>query len=205
VKIVIAAAGEGSRLGMRVPKAMVEVAGKTILEYQLGAFSNDDDVRIVAGFKIAEISELAARLNPRVKIYENSDYSTTGVPYGCLLACGDINEPTLFVDGDLIFDKSTVDKFREIDSGIGVCDLSTEHPVMATVHDGKVISFDRKVGNFEWACVCKIHPSVLCADDRYMFYSLRRNLPISAVPIERIEIDTPADLELAENLVRSKQ
>lgn len=205
MNIVIAAAGEGSRLGMQIPKAMVEIAGKTILEYQLDAFSEDDEIRIVAGFKMKEISELVARLNPRVKIYENADYSTTGVPYGCLLACRDINEPVLFVDGDLIFDKLTVDKFRKIESGIGVCELSTEHPVMATVHEGKVISFDRKAGNFEWACICKVQPSVLFDDDRYVFHSLRRNLPISAVEIERIEIDTPADLALAESLIRSQR
>ena len=59
MKIVILAAGEGKRLRPhtnKVPKCMVELAGRPLLSYQLATIKKfnipTDDIALVGGYKI---------------------------------------------------------------------------------------------------------------------------------------------------------
>nr|WP_239479204.1 2-C-methyl-D-erythritol 4-phosphate cytidylyltransferase [Rothia sp. ZJ1223] len=53
--VVIAAAGSGSRLGMGVPKALVEIAGKTLLEWALeGAVTSGVATRLVVTVPVGD-------------------------------------------------------------------------------------------------------------------------------------------------------
>jgi choline kinase len=201
--IIIAAAGEGRRLNKHKPKIMIEVTGKTILQHQLAAFSPSDEIRLVVGYQADEVIKLAFNLNKNIKIFVNEKFLTTGVPYSFCMACEDIDENVLLVDGDLIFDKETVDRFRLVKSGIGVCNITTENAVKCLVSDGQICTFGR--GDHEWACICKIHPSVLMKNDRFVCDSLARKLPTPAIPVHRVEIDTPADLENAERILLNNE
>ena len=54
--VVIAAAGIGSRLGMNLPKSLVEINGRTVLERLLTECLHDvADVRLVVGFRADEV------------------------------------------------------------------------------------------------------------------------------------------------------
>ena len=74
---VILAAGEGSRLGSRtedVPKLFVEVAGKTILDWQLAALSPlvadgtlDGDVTLVLGHGFEDVDPENPRADPKLR------------------------------------------------------------------------------------------------------------------------------------------
>ena len=49
--IIICCAGMGTRLSIGTTKALVNVAGKTIIHHQLEQLNNFDDIRVVVGFQ----------------------------------------------------------------------------------------------------------------------------------------------------------
>jgi len=58
MKAIILAAGVGSRLRPltnRIPKALIKIQGKTILDYQISNYLNaglkEDDIYVVVGYK----------------------------------------------------------------------------------------------------------------------------------------------------------
>src|SRR5512145_1726949 len=76
---VILAAGAGTRLrprSERVPKCLLEVGGRALLDYQLDALARHGirDVLVVTGFGAEQIT---ARYAGRIRTVHNSDFETT--------------------------------------------------------------------------------------------------------------------------------
>jgi len=115
MKAVILAAGIGSRLRPITnlkPKCMVKVAGKPILEYQLGAYAKAgiEQIIIIAGYKSNTIREYCRKIDYcNVKIIENSEYSSTNNMYSLYLAREDIDgKPFILSNGDVAVDAKMV-------------------------------------------------------------------------------------------------
>ena len=51
MKAVICAAGFGTRLKQNIPKAMAMVNGKRIIDYQIKALKNYEEIYVVVGFR----------------------------------------------------------------------------------------------------------------------------------------------------------
>ena len=104
MQAIILAAGIGKRLkdvteGM--PKCLLKIGGKTILERQLDALSGFDVVMVV-GYK----ADMLKKLYPNLKFVYNPDYETTNTIHSLGLA---LNEKDAFVlNGDVIFDKKII-------------------------------------------------------------------------------------------------
>ena len=47
---VISAAGMGSRLGLNMPKCLLQFSGTTIIQHQLELLKDIEDIRIIVGF-----------------------------------------------------------------------------------------------------------------------------------------------------------
>ena len=76
---VILAAGAGTRLRPRtekIPKCLLEVGGRTLLDYQLDALAANGlrDILVVTGFGAEQI---LARYGRRIRTIHNPDYETT--------------------------------------------------------------------------------------------------------------------------------
>lgn len=105
MKVIILAAGTGSRLGMDIPKALVElVNGTTILDFQLANISRVlslDDVILVLGFK----KDIFDKKYHYIRSVYNPEYETTNTSKSLLLALESIeNEDVIFMNGDVVFD-----------------------------------------------------------------------------------------------------
>jgi GTP:adenosylcobinamide-phosphate guanylyltransferase len=198
MKAIICGAGFGSRLGLKLPKILVEVHGRTILDYQLEALKDVEEIRIVAGYKSDLVVETCKKYQ-NVKIFFNHDYATTGVPHSIRIASEDLDEETLIVDGDLIFDPIKFDN-----KCICIKIPNSEEPVYANVSEENVIGFNRIKGTYEWACMCVVNPKIFNPSDKYVFESLERHLPIKHKLIEALEIDTISDLRNAERCLKKK-
>ncbi len=68
VAAILVAAGSGSRLGAGVPKAFVDVAGRTLLEHASSRFVNHPRVRDVVVAAPAAMLATATRLVPRARV-----------------------------------------------------------------------------------------------------------------------------------------
>lgn len=110
MKIVILAAGIGSRLGNPLPKAMTVLkSGKTIMQQQidnLSAYFDADDINIVVGFKKDLIMEHA----PDMSFIYNQVFDQTNTSKSLLKALKkNHSHAVLWLNGDVVFDKGIFD------------------------------------------------------------------------------------------------
>lgn len=71
VAVVLLAAGRGERLGAGIPKALVQVRGKTLLEHSLGEVAqfNPDQIVVVApADHLVEVTEIASRFSAQIQV-----------------------------------------------------------------------------------------------------------------------------------------
>ena len=204
--VIIAAAGSGSRLGFGLPKCLVKIGGHAIFEYQLKAFEWADEIRMVVGYMSKEVIRQVSAIAPKVVFVENPDYSNTTTLQSNFLGATDIKGNVLFIDGDMIIDRVTADRLlREYESGspfIGVSREISGIPVYAGIENGQVqwFSFD-KFAEYEWANIALIDPQKLEYKATHFYVQLEKFLPVRAVAVTRLEVDTPEDLQYAEHMV----
>lgn len=211
---VIAAAGTGSRLSMGMPKCLIEVSGRKIIDYQLDLLKDIEDVRIVVGYKSDEVIKYVKSIRSDIKFIVNSEFSSTNTLQSFYMGCEDINEFCIIFDGDIIFNKISFYEFIEgymngnKENIIGITEVNTEDAVFVKTErmygENYITSFDRSYKtNYEWANVAVIHTSLLEYKPTYVFEQLQKYLPIKCKVIDRLEIDTISDLEYAIDRITS--
>jgi choline kinase len=205
VTVVIAAAGMGTRLGMNVPKALVEVGGKPILARQLEMLDDVDDVVVVAGFRAQLVIDLVRRTRPGVRIALNHEFTTTGtaasVAKGASLASGWV----VSLDGDLLVREADL---REVvacpEPCLGLTPARSAAPVWAEVGEREVVtdlSQERETA-WEWSGLTKMRHSVAQSlGTAHVFHGLLGALPMAWREIDCVEIDDLDDLADAERWV----
>ncbi|MDA3778648.1 MAG: phosphocholine cytidylyltransferase family protein [Bacteroidales bacterium] len=110
MKIVILAAGIGSRLGNPFPKPLTPLkTGKTIMQQQIENIShyfNFDDINTVIGFK----KDLIMENFPDVSYIYNQNFDQTNTSKSLLKALKKyVGESILWLNGDVVFDKKIFD------------------------------------------------------------------------------------------------
>lgn len=205
--VVIAAAGVGNRLGLKQPKCLVPVNGVPIFQYQLKAFEGFDEIRMVVGYKAEEVIDAVSAIRSDVIFIKNNDFHSTTTLQSMYLGARGLVGRVLFIDGDMILSRNTATKvFLACESGyefIGVASDISEEPVYAGVEDDAVtwFGYDKKA-EFEWANLACIDCSKLEYKKTHFFVQLAKFLPVKAIEIERLEVDTPSDFEVATTKIR---
>ncbi|WP_455241152.1 phosphocholine cytidylyltransferase family protein [Methanothermobacter tenebrarum] len=103
IKVVILAAGVGSRLGHGLPKALVKLCDeKTILDHQLENLKSAglEDIRVVIGYKGGLIKER----HPDLEYVINRRYYATNTSKSLLIGIRDLDEDVIWLNGDVVFD-----------------------------------------------------------------------------------------------------
>lgn len=204
--VVIAAAGIGKRLGRGVPKCLIELNGYPVYEYQLKLFRNADEIRMVVGFEDERVIKEVTRSRRDVIFVRNPAFETTSTLQSMFLGCRGVKGKCLFIDGDMIVSEQSfcnIEKQCEQDTEfIGVTTDISEDPVYAAVRDGWVDGFCRQGrSQYEWANIAYVDSSRLQYLNTHFYVQLQKYLPLKAVEVERLEIDTPHDLEHAEKIL----
>ena len=110
MKIIILAAGMGTRLNLNAPKCLTELFTKeTILDRQLESLSHHvdkKDIIIVVGYK----SDLIKAKYDDYCFVENLNYKNTNTAKSLLLALNNIdsNNNIVWLNGDVVFDKEII-------------------------------------------------------------------------------------------------
>jgi len=109
VTAIILAAGQGTRLRPltdNIPKCMVKVAGKPILNWQLDTLSSAGiaNIIVVTGYKEEKIHD------PRIAKVNNEEYASTNMIYSLLCAEEYLKGDVIVAYGDIIYSKEVLEK-----------------------------------------------------------------------------------------------
>ncbi len=97
MRAVLLAAGQGRRLGRAIPKCLLEVGGKILLERHLEALAGFE-VTVVVGYRKEMVLE---RLPRGIEVRVNERYREGSI---LSAACGLSDEPLLLMDADVVYD-----------------------------------------------------------------------------------------------------
>jgi len=116
---IILAAGEGKRLRPltnEIPKCLVSVFGKTLLERQIELFkqTNIFDISVVTGYCSEKIK------SNDIHIFKNPDFHSTNMIETLFCAKEKLLDSTIISYGDIIFEKHVLDKLVESKHDISI-------------------------------------------------------------------------------------
>lgn len=193
--VVISCAGIGSRLGLGLTKALVQINGNSLISCQLKLFKDVKDVRIVIGFQGGEIIEEVRKYRDDVIFCYNHRYFETKTGASYYLGARHANHETLEWDGDLLVHPDDVKKLLAT-SGEFICyaDKTSDDAVFVqTNENGDVLCFSREQGDYEWtgpACMNKQH---LIYSTQNVFNMFEPYCPMKGIKVRAYDIDTYND------------
>jgi len=110
MKAVVLCAGRGIRLlpyTQEVPKCLLKVGPKTLLEYIIESFTaaGIEEIWLVTGFQEEKIKTLVnVRAYPHIKTVTNPYYLKTNTAFSLNLALKHMDDDFILINGDVIFD-----------------------------------------------------------------------------------------------------
>tara|TARA_R110000868_G_scaffold281257_1_gene541644 strand:+ start:8061 stop:8744 length:684 start_codon:yes stop_codon:yes gene_type:complete len=227
MKIVILAAGMGSRLGNPFPKPLTPlVNGKSIMQTQmdnLAMYYSIDDIYTVVGFK----KDLIMERFPEVSYIYNPFFDSTNTSKSLLKALKKFKDKSvLWLNGDVVFDGkllSILNPYMKQKQSFVAVNTSkvAEEEVKYTLKNGFIDELSKSVKNGLGEAVginyvaskdinCFINRLEECDDNDYFERGLeiaisKDHLKIAAVDISAyncMEIDFKEDLENANKLLQ---
>jgi choline kinase len=193
----------GSRMGMGVPKCLIEVGGRPIIAHLLDRLAGVADVRIVVGHDAANVIRRVKDLRRDVTFVVNPSYRMTTTLHSYMMGGAHIEAPALYMDADILFEPASFAGFlakageRPDSPLIAVTEAKTEDCVYAHLDKaGRIVSFSREEkGPFEWANLAWLPPGVLEDKPCAVYEQLSTHLPLQAEVVVSYEMDTPQDYE----------
>ena len=226
IKVIILAAGIGSRLGHNLPKALVELRdGFTILDLQLELLKerfNIEDIIVVVGYK----KNLIMEKYPELGYMYNSEYGSTNTSKSLLHGLNSIeeNEDVLWLNGDVVFESGILDLVLEKKDSNVICvnnEKVSDEEVKYTLDDdgfinviskGVVNGLGEAVGiNFIKKEYLPLFISCLekCQDDDYFEKGIEMAIDggVKFIPVDIkdnfcIEVDFQEDLQIAKKFYK---
>ena len=110
MKAIILSAGQGRRLlplTESTPKCALQVAGRAVLQAQLGEIGRCaiDEVVVVTGFGADRVDEIVAGIKqPRVRTLYNPFYALSDNLGTCWVASREMDGPFVLINGDTLFE-----------------------------------------------------------------------------------------------------
>jgi choline kinase len=232
-RAVILCAGVGQRLapmGWDLPKCLLPVAGRTILDHALAALSIREtrSVTLVVGHRRELVeSEAHRQTGLALDSVYNPDYATTNTIYSLWLARHHLADGFLLLNGDVLFDGSILDRLLVQPSSsvaVAVARCGSEDVKVAVDGAGCVLRIGKQlppeqclgesVGlarfdrDFALELVEALEEFVVRRGERGLFFEAavestlaRRSLRCCPIDdLRAIEIDTPEDYGAARRM-----
>lgn len=202
--VVISCAGIGSRLGLGLTKALVQMNGQSLISWQLKLFKNVKDLRLVIGFQGSEIISEVRKYRDDVIFCYNHHYFETKTGASFFLGARHANCEIIEWDGDLLVHPDDVEMLLNTE-GEFICysDISSDDAVFVqTDEEGKVLLFSRERGDFEWtgpACMSKHN---LMYNSQNVFNMFEPLLPMRGIKVRAYDIDTYDDYQRVSKKVK---
>lgn len=196
--LVVPAAGVGSRLGLGKTKALLDLNGKKLIHHHLDNFNGIEDVRVVIGFEYAELISAAMQKRRDIIFVFNHDYFHTKTCASLYLGSQHANEMILGWDGDLLVSPDDLYKcLNAKDEFLGCSEIYTDDGIFVDIEDENVVNFTHSKTKFEWSGPFLLNKNRINNEDGNVFEMLSKQLPLPAVKISAMDIDTYGDYERA--------
>ncbi|MFQ5442879.1 MAG: NTP transferase domain-containing protein [Thermodesulfobacteriota bacterium] len=148
MQAVILAAGFGSRLNRLskgLPKCLIPVGGRPIIEHQIEALSDAGvgRVLVVVGHKADEVRKT---LGSRVEYIENTRYDKTNSLYSLWLARDWVKEPFVLLNCDLVFQPEILDRVLTMGGNVLAYDSTStkgQEQTKVAVQNGMVVDLGK--------------------------------------------------------------
>lgn len=203
--IILSCAGIGSRLGLGKTKALMDICGRSLISWQLEAFKDIEDLRVVVGFQASDVIEEVRKYREDVVFVYNRDYFHTKTGHSYYLGAKDANQYCIEWDGDLLVHPDDVKRLlSEPGEFIAYSDKTSDDAVMLSTNSkGEVVGFSRNSGDWEWTGPCCLSKEKIIANEGHVYNILEQHLPIKGIHIRAQDIDTYEDYLRALEFVKS--
>ena len=196
ISVVICCAGMGTRLGIGTTKALVKIAGKSIIQRQLEMLDEYDDIRVAVGYQAEKVIKEVKHIRKDVMFAFNNDYRKTGSGVSLSKTLIGARKYVVIMDGDLLINRDDFNRFMsEPQECISVCESHSSEPIYLAVSNNEVNEFLRSPSKYEWGCLSKVLSSRLIAGAQGIDQMLQPLLPLKAVPMRIRDLDTQDDYE----------
>ena len=191
ITIVICCAGMGTRLGIGSTKALLNIAGKSLIIRILDLLWNYDDIRIVVGYQAEKIIQEVTNYRKDIMFVFNRDFATTGVAASLKKALPCSRKYVVEIDGDLLVNSEDFNAFMECPQEcLGINTIRSDNPVLVNTEGDAVVNFSLEDGNYEWTGLAKIESKKLEKDASYIYQMLQPLIPLPYVKVRARDIDT---------------
>lgn len=131
MKALILAAGLGNRLGLSKdapPKALVRVAGKELIAYQLELLKDSpiQKIGVVTGFQANRVADFIGTVDPNIALFENTQYKEGNI-LSLQAALPFLDDAFLLMNVDHIYPPSLLARVLEQAKGVtAACDFDRQ-------------------------------------------------------------------------------
>jgi choline kinase len=224
MKIVILAAGKGSRLGdPDRPKPLTLLSdGKSILRHQIDSLKphvSVHDIYVIVGFHMEQIM----REFPDLLFVHNPDYASENTAKSLLRALHKIDDDLLWINGDVVFHPSILEgifNFHHNCMVVNRAAVGEEEVKYHCASNGWIDEVSKEVRNAQGEALginflkrkdLPLFKECLAACGQNDYFekglekAIHQGLEIRPYPIDGelcTEVDFPEDLERANNLIR---
>ena len=150
MKAIILSAGQGKRLlplTAAMPKCLLEVQGKTIIEWQIDELHKCgiDQITVVTGYGADKVEDiLQRRYGPqRIQTHYSPDYATTDNLVSCWKVRHEMTEDFVLLNGDTLFEAAVVKNLLK--SPAGPITVTVNHKDIYDSDDMKVSMDGRRL------------------------------------------------------------
>lgn len=111
MNLIILASGMGKRLDKKIPKCLVKIENKTLLENILNISHNFKKIIVVGGYKVNLIKKIIKKQNKNnIVLIENKDFKNSNMVESFFKAYKSIDNDCIISYSDIIFHPKLIDK-----------------------------------------------------------------------------------------------
>jgi choline kinase len=192
-------------MGLNLPKALIEIEGRPLVAWQLAMLGDVEDVRVVLGYRAAEVAPAVFDVRPDATIVLNHQFASTGTAASFLRGAAGAAGQVLSLDCDLVVHPHDLRVFLEEPAPmLGVFPQQSMEPVLVEVgdRDGQRVAttFTREQVDgeaMEWSGLVSFASvsEAIAGSQGHVFEMVAPLLPIPIREIRAREVDYEEELD----------
>ncbi len=204
--VIICCAGMGTRLGIGSSKSLIDINGKRLIIRLLENLKNFNDIRIVVGYQADDVIKVVNNYRKDIMYVFNYDYEKTGPAASMSKALKCCNDNVIILDGDIVVNPFDFQKIIESQQEcIAYTKKTSDFPILIDIEQQSELAshLNSKNSKYEWPGIVKLKKDKLFVGKKYIYNIVNKILPLKAIYVNVMEVDTPDDYERVIEWIKS--